>query len=139
MPNLVETTVRVRYAETDRMGVAYYANHFIWFEVGRIEWFRENGFVYKEMEEQDGAYIIVAEARCSYKAPVRYDDLLVVRTWLQEARTRTISFSYEILRQPEGTLLATGETTHVITDRTGRPRTLPDRYRALFSLAPPAE
>ncbi len=134
MPTPVETTLRVRYAETDRMGVAYYANHFVWFEVGRVEWFRQHGFVYKEMEEQDGAYIIVAEARCSYKAPVRYDDLIIIRTWLQEARTRTLVFAYEILRQLDRALLATGETTHVITDRDGRPRTLPDRYRALFSL-----
>lgn len=139
--NDVDITARVRYAETDRMGVAYYANHFVWFEVGRTEWFRRKGFVYKEMEEEEGCYIIVAEARCTYKAPVRYDDLITIRTRVKEASSRIITFSYEIFLQPENAkdsehrLLATGETVHVITDRDGRPRALPERYRTLFSYA----
>lgn len=131
----VDITVRVRYAETDQMGIAYYANHFVWFELGRTEWFRQQGFVYKEMEEQEGAYIIVAEARCRYHAPARYDDLLVIRTRIQEARSRSITFSYEILSHGDEQVIATGETLHVITDRNGRPRSLPDRYRALFAAA----
>jgi acyl-CoA thioester hydrolase len=131
----VDITVRVRYAETDQMGIAYYANHFVWFELGRTEWFRQQGFVYKEMEEQEGAYIIVAEARCRYHAPARYDDLLVIRTRIQEARSRSITFSYEILSHGDEQVIATGETLHVITDRNGRSRSLPDRYRALFAAA----
>lgn len=131
---VVETTVRVRYAETDQMGVAYYANFFVWMEMGRTEYCRACGFTYREMEECDGAYIIVAEAHCQYKAPARYDDLLLIRTRLVESRSRVVTFYYEILNQETGQLLATGETTHVVTDKNGRPRTLPERYRHHFPL-----
>ena len=126
----VDITVRVRYAETDQMGIAYYAHHFVWFELGRTEWFRQQGFVYKEMEEQEGAYIIVAEARCRYHAPARYDDLLVIRTRIQEARSRSITFSYEILSQPDEQLLA---IPNACLGGLSGPRSLPDRYRALFA------
>jgi acyl-CoA thioester hydrolase len=77
-----EVRIRVRYAETDQMGVVYHANHFVWFEVGRVEFFRQLGFSYKEMEEQDGCHIAVVDARCRYKAPARYDDEVIVRTQL---------------------------------------------------------
>lgn len=131
---VVETTVRVRYAETDQMGVAYYANFFVWFEVGRTEYCRACGPAYREMEEQDGAYLIVADARCRYKAPARYDDVLVVKTRLAESGSRVIVFDYEIFNQETGQLLATGKTTHVVTDRNGRPRTLPERYRKALEM-----
>ncbi len=124
--------VRVRYAETDQMGIVYYANFFVWFEIGRTDFCRQRGFAYREMEQQDGLYIIVAEARCRYKAPARYDDELEVRTRLRDVRKRVLVFSYEIYRQPSGDLLAEGETVHVITDRDGKPRSLPDKYRDLF-------
>ncbi|MBI2957049.1 MAG: acyl-CoA thioesterase [Acidobacteria bacterium] len=110
------------------MGVAYYANHFVWFELGRTEFFRQRGFVYRELEECEGCYATVAEARCRYHAPVRYDDLLTVRTRLEAARSRVIRFSYEVLNLG-GRKVASGETLHVITDRRGRPRALPERYR----------
>ncbi len=128
-----ETTVRVRYAETDQMRFVYYGNFFVWFEVGRVELLREMGFAYKEMEQQDDSYIVVAEASCRYLRPARYDDLLRIRTRIAEARSRTIRFAYEIFNNATGELLATGETTHVICDHDGRPKTLPAKYRKLFT------
>ena len=126
------STLRVRYAETDQMGVVYYANFLVWFEIGRTDYCREHGFAYREMEEQDGLYIMVAETRCRYKAPARYDDEIAIRTALRAMRKRVLVFGYEIYRLPEEDLLAEGETVHVITDREGRPRALPDKYRDLF-------
>ncbi len=133
MRDFYETTVRVRYAETDQMGFVYYGNFFIWFEVGRVELLRQMGFAYKDMEQQDDSYIVVAEASCRYLRPARYDDLLRIRTRITEARSRTLRFAYEIRNDATGELLATGETTHVICDRDGRPKTLPVKYRKLFA------
>ena len=101
-----ETRLRVRYAETDQMGVVYHANHFIWFEVGRVELLRQLGFSYKEMEQQDNCFIAVVDARCRYKAPVRYDDEILVRTWLRNIRESVIHFGYELVRVGDGALLA---------------------------------
>ena len=133
----VDFTVRVRYAETDQMQVAYYANHFVWFELGRTELFRQRGYVYRELEEQEGCYLVVAEASCRYHSPARYDEVLTVRTRVKAARTRVVVFTYEILG-PEGKKVATGETVHVITDGKGKPRTLPEKYRQAL-LAPAGE
>jgi acyl-CoA thioester hydrolase len=126
------TNLRVRYAETDQMGIVYYANYFVWFEIGRTDFCRQHGFAYREMEKQDGLYIMVAEARCRYKAPARYDDDILVRTCLRSARKRVLVFGYEVSRQDGDELLAEGETVHVITDRQGRPRALPEKYQELF-------
>jgi acyl-CoA thioester hydrolase len=90
------------------MGVVYYANYFIWFEIGRTDYCRQHGFAYRDMEEQDGMYIIVAEAHCRYKAPARYDDEVEVRTYLKEVRRRVLVFGYEIYRQANDELLAEG-------------------------------
>ena len=128
----VETRVRVRYAETDKMSVVYYANYFVYFEVGRVEWCRARGFDYGRMEREEGAVLVVAEARCRYRAPARYDDLLAIRTSLKHVRNSVIVFSYEILNAETGSLLAEGETTHVLTDAQIRPRPIPESYRALF-------
>ncbi len=128
----ISTTFRVRYAETDQMGVVYYANYFIWFEVGRTDYCRQKGFAYRDMEKEDGLCIIVAETRCRYKAPAHYDDEIEVRTCLRQVRPRVIVFGYEIYRQATDELLAEGETVHVITDLEGRPRALPEKYRDLF-------
>ncbi len=138
MRDFYETTVRVRYAETDQMGFVYYANFFVWFEVGRVELLRQMGFHYKEMEKVDDCHIVVAEARCRYLRPGRYDDLLRVRTRIAEARSRTIRFAYEVVRDATGERLATGETTHVVCDRRGRPKSLPAKYRKLFLHQPAA-
>lgn len=126
------TTIRVRYAETDQMGVVYYANYLIWFEVGRTDYCRQKGFAYRDMEKEDGLCIIVAEARCRYKAPARYDDEIAIRTCLRQVRRRLLVFGYEVYRLATDELLAEGETVHVITDFEGRPRALPEKYGDLF-------
>jgi acyl-CoA thioester hydrolase len=129
-----ETLARVRYKETDQMGMVYYGNYFTFFEVGRVEYMRERGIAYKQMEREDDSYIVVAEANCRYLRPARYDDLLRIRTRVSEARRRTIRFAYEILHDGTGELLATGETSHVICNGQGRPKSLPEKYRRFFPL-----
>ena len=131
-PDYADTTIRVRYAETDQMGIVYYGNYLTWFEIGRVELCRQLGFEYKQMEIEDDSFIIVAEARCRYKKPARFDDLLTVRTRVTQSQRRTLRFGYEILRQPANELLATGETMHVICDSNGRPKSLPAKYREYF-------
>jgi len=127
-----ETTIRVRYAETDQMGVVYYANFFVWFEIGRTELCRQLGFAYKQMEEEDDCYIVVTEAGCRFIRPARYDDVLRIRTRTAQVRSRTLRFAYEVSSAATGELVATGETAHVICDRKGRPRVLPSKYRKAF-------
>jgi acyl-CoA thioester hydrolase len=140
MSDFSETTTRVRYAETDQMGVVYYGNYSIYFEMGRVEYMRQRGVVYKEMEQQDDRYIVVAECHCRYLRPARYDDLLRIRTRVVEIRRRTLRFAYEILNHATGELLATGETLHVVCDGAGRPKALPDKYRKHFPVSEsPAE
>ena len=128
-----DTTVRVRYAETDQMGVVYHGNYFTWFEVGRVELCRQLGFEYKQMEVADDSFIVVAEAHCRYKRSARFDDLLTIRTRVVESQRRTVRFGYEIVNQANGETIATGETLHVICDRLGRPKSLPEKYRKYFS------
>jgi acyl-CoA thioester hydrolase len=132
--DFVETTVNVRYAETDQMGVVYYANYLVWFEVGRSAWCNAKGFHYTDMEAEDDRFLMVAEAGCRYQAPARFEDDIVIRTRLAKATDRVIRYRYEIVQKQTGKLLATGETAHVITDRNYRPSRLPDRYRGYFSL-----
>src|SRR5262249_4793633 len=127
-----ESRIRVRYAETDQMGVVYHANHFIWFEVGRVELLRQLGFSYKDMEREDDCYIAVVDARCRYKAPVLYDDEVVVRTFLRNVRERMIHFGYELMRSGTGEVLAEGETTHIVADAQMKPRALPEKYMKAF-------
>jgi acyl-CoA thioester hydrolase len=127
-----ESRIRVRYAETDQMGVVYHANHFIWFEVGRVELLRQLGFSYKDMECQDKCFIAVVDARCRYKSPARYDDEIVVKTWLKNIRESVIHFGYELLRVEDGSLLAEGETTHIVADAQMRKTALPEKYMKVF-------
>ena len=127
-----ETQVRVRYAETDQMGVVYHSNYLIWFEIGRVELMRAVGFEYKLMETEDDCFIVVAEASCRYLHPARYDELLRIRTRIAQAGRRIVKYSYELLRDSDGTLLAIGATTHVICGRDGKPKQLPEKYRAKF-------
>jgi acyl-CoA thioester hydrolase len=130
-----DTTVRVRYAETDQMGVVYHANYLIWFEVGRVELMRALGAEYKKMETVDDCHIVVAEVQCRYHHPARYDELLRVRTRIAQSRNRTVKFAYEVFRDADGTLLATGSTTHVICGKDGRSKLLPHKYRTLLVAA----
>jgi acyl-CoA thioester hydrolase len=131
MKDFSETTIRVRYAETDQMGVVYHSNYLIWFEVGRVELCRHLGFEYKQMETED-SFLVVADAHCRYKRPARFDDLLVVRAWVAQSQRRTVRFEYEILDQKTREVIATGHTTHVVCDRLGRAKSLPEKYRKYF-------
>jgi len=130
-----ETRLRVRYAETDQMGVVYHSNHFVWFEVGRVELLRQLGFSYRDMERMDGRYIAVAEAKCRYRAPVRYDEEVVVRTRLRNVRESVVHFGYELLRAEDGSLIAEGETTHIVTDANMKIAELPEKYLKAFRAA----
>jgi acyl-CoA thioester hydrolase len=134
-PAVNETRVRVRYAETDQMGVVYHSNHFIWFEIGRVELMRQLGLTYKEIEKQDGCYIAVVDARCRYKAPAFYDEEIIVRTYLKNVRESLIHFGYELKRVADGTLLAEGETTHLVTDAQLKITPLPEKYMQVFRAA----
>src|SRR2546423_14643621 len=115
-----EALLRVRYAETDKMGVVYHANYLIWFEIGRTEFCRARGFSYRDLEENEDAFLVVAEAYCRYKAPAYYDDELIVRTHITELRKRPLRFGYEIVRAANGQGVAEGETGHVVPDSSGR-------------------
>lgn len=131
-----DTTIRVRYAETDQMGVVYYGNYFTWFEIGRVELCRQLGFEYKKMEIEDDSFLVVAESRCRYKRPARFDDLLTIRTRVTTAQSRLVRFSYEIIHGESGETIATGETSHVICNRAGETKSLPEKYRKYLPLQP---
>jgi acyl-CoA thioester hydrolase len=136
--DFVETRVSVRYAETDQMGIVYYANYLVWFEVGRVAWCKAKGFHYAEMEARDKCFMVVAESGCRYKAPAHFGDDMFISTSVQNPHDRVIRYRYEIRRKDSGQLLATGHTAHVITDPEFRPGRLPDSYRKYFSLPPKA-
>lgn len=124
-----EFDVRVRYAETDQMGIVHHSNYLIWFEAGRSEYCRSKGFSYKEMEDEDNALMVVAESYVRYKSPAFYEDVITVRTRVGEIRSRSLRFHYEIHRKSDDVLIAEGETMHVVTDREKRVRTIPPVYR----------
>ena len=124
--------VRVRYAETDQMGVVYYANYLVWFEIGRTDLLRQNGWSYREMEV-DGYSLPVIDAQCAYMASAKYDDEIEVRTSGGMVSPVRVKFSYEVVRAADRTVLATGSTVHATLDRNGKPCRLPERVRALFS------
>jgi acyl-CoA thioester hydrolase len=132
---LCDVTIRVRYAETDQMGVVYHANYFVWFEVGRVGFLRQLGFSYREMEQNDGCCIAVVDARCRYKAPARYDDEVLVRTYLKNVRDSLVHFGYELVRVSDRTLLAEGETTHIVVDLQMKVRAIPEKYMKVFQAA----
>jgi acyl-CoA thioester hydrolase len=129
---IFETRLRVRYAETDQMGVVYHSNYIIWLEVGRVEMLRQLGFSYREMEQDDALNLAVVEARCRFKSPARYDDLVLIRTRLVNVRDSLLHFSYEILRDEDDTLLAEGETIHLVVDNDFKRIPLPEKYRSPF-------
>jgi acyl-CoA thioester hydrolase len=124
--------IRVRYAETDKMGVVYYANYFVWFEVGRTDLLRDSGWNYREMEI-DGFALPVIEAHCTYRESAKYDDEIEVRTRGAMLSPVRVQFTYEVVRMADAATLATGTTVHATLDRNGRPCRLPPRVRTLFS------
>jgi acyl-CoA thioester hydrolase len=132
-----EARVRVRYAETDQMGVVYHANYLVWFEVGRVEFIRQLGLDYKTMEQEDDALIAVAEATARYKAPARYDDELIIRTSLSGVRGPIVRFRYVVVRAVNGsgdeTVLCEGETVHFVVGRDMKRREMPAKYAERFA------
>jgi acyl-CoA thioester hydrolase len=129
-----EIRFRVRYAETDQMGVVYHANYLVWMEMGRVELCRSQGVRYRDLEEQDQVYLAVAEVSCRYVYPARYDDEVVVRTTIMQATPRLVRFRYEISMADSGRLLATGSTTHVFCTPDFRPCKLPEKWRPAFGI-----
>ena len=125
-----ETEIRVRYAETDAMGIVHHANYLVWFETGRSELCRSKGFSYKQMEDEEDALMVVAESYCRYKSPAYYEDVLTVRTNVSEIRSRSLRFMYEVYRASDETLIAEGETLHLVTDRKQKVKKVPEFYRA---------
>lgn len=126
------STVRVRYAETDRMGVAYHANYLVWFEVGRTDLLRTFGWSYREMEES-GVILPVIEARCEYRQPSRYDDELEIRTEGRLLSPIRIQFDYRLVRRADEVTSAVGTTVHASLDLNRRPCRLPERLRRVFA------
>jgi acyl-CoA thioester hydrolase len=128
-----ETRLRVRYAETDQMGVVYHANYLVWFEVGRVEFIRQMGLDYRSMEREENAMIAVVEVTARYKAPARYDDELIVRTTLAGVRGSIVRFRYAVVRAADELLLCEGETVHLVIDREMKRREMPQKYAEQFS------
>jgi acyl-CoA thioester hydrolase len=126
------TTVRVRYAETDQMGVVYYANYLVWFEIGRVEYLRSLDFDYRQMEIADDCWLPVVEATCRYKAPALYDDEIAIETSVTALRSSVLKFGYRVVRVADQKLLAEGETTHVVCDHTLTKKALPEKYAVMI-------
>jgi len=124
--------VRVRYAETDQMGVVYYANYYVWFEVGRTDLLRSAGGSYRDME-RDGLQLPVIESHCEYRQPAKYDDELELRTTGEAVSPVRVKFNYELVRPADNATLAVGHTIHAALDQSGRPRRLPETVKALFA------
>lgn len=127
MGNTVDCEIRVRYAETDQMGVAYYANYLVWFEVGRSEFCRQRGFRYADLEES-GYKLVVTDVHCRYRNSARYDETVSVRTGLRRINKRMITFGYQILRRDGEEVIAEGETQHICVDLDGKTKSLPEPF-----------
>jgi acyl-CoA thioester hydrolase len=126
------STVRVRYAETDQMGIVYYANYLVWFEIARTDWLRATGWTYRAME-LEGFALPVIEAHCDYKSSARYDDEIAIVTEARLVSAVRLAFDYTVSRPADGALIASGHTVHATVDRTGRPVRLPARVRELLT------
>lgn len=130
----INTQLRVRYSETDQMGVVYHANYIIWMEVGRVEYFRALGIRYRDMERDEGILLVVVESHCRYHSPAKYDEEVTIRTWIEDANARMIRFGYEMTDSVDGRHLATGETKHIFCGSGGKPKKLPEKYRGSFGI-----
>ena len=126
------SVIRVRYAETDKMGVVYYANYFVWFEVARADLLRSLGWTYREMEHA-GVALPVIEAHCDYHRPARYDEEIEVRAKGRMLSPVRMEFTYEVVRRDDQMIAASGRTVHAALDPAGKPCRLPDRIRQLFA------
>jgi acyl-CoA thioester hydrolase len=126
------TTLRVRYAETDQMGVVYYANYFVWFEVARTDLLRALGWTYREMEDE-GVMLPVIEAQCEYRRPARYDEEIEIRTEGRMCSPVRMEFAYQVVLKASSEIAASGRTVHAALGRDGRPCRLPQRIVGAFS------
>jgi len=131
-PKIHTTEIKVRYAETDNMGIVYYANYLVWFEVGRTEYLLSQGMDYRDVEK-DGLFMAVVEAHCVYKAPARYGETVVVSTWPADVRNSSLTFAYKVTRKGEEKVLCEGHTSHVLIDKDLKPRKIPEKIRVLLS------
>jgi acyl-CoA thioester hydrolase len=127
-----EAQLRVRYAETDQMGVVYHSNYIVWFEVGRVEMLRQLGFTYRDMENNDDTHIAVVDVHCRFKSPAHYDDRITIRTRLTNVRESLLHFAYELVRAEDGKVLAEGESVHFVVDSEFRRIHLPEKYLLPF-------
>ena len=124
-----ETPLRVRYAETDAMGIVHHTAYIVWFEAGRSDWMRQQGYSYADFERA-GYLLPLSEVGARFLLPARYDEEVVVRSWVAELRSRKLTFRYEVVR--DGAVLVTGFSTHIVTDRDGRVTTFPPDVRRLL-------
>ena len=134
MSGVNEIRFRVRYAETDQMGVVYHANYFVWMEMGRVELCRSLGVRYRDLEEKDGVLLTVVAVNCRYLAPARYDDEVIVATRVKRSTSRLLEFEYAICLAESGKQLATGSTIHIFCNRELRPCRLPENHWAAFGI-----
>lgn len=132
MKDIADVEIRVRYAETDQMGVAYYANYLVWFEVGRSEFCRKRGFRYADLEAL-GYKLVVSDVNCRYRNPARYDEAIMVRTRLKGVNKRMITFGYQILRKDQEEVIAEGETRHICVDSNGKAKSIPEKFLACLT------
>jgi len=131
-PEIHTTQIKVRYAETDKMGIVYYANHLVWFEVARTEYLLAEGLDYRDVEKE-GFFMAVVSASCFYKAPAHFGDSLLIETWPTDVKHSSLKFNYRVLRKDDGLLLAEGSTTHVLIDKNLKPRKIPEKIRNLLT------
>jgi acyl-CoA thioester hydrolase len=134
MDSFLDHHVRVRYAETDQMGIVYHSNYLIWMEVGRVEYCRAKGILYRDMEAQEGILLVVAEANCRYSSPALFDEEVLIRTRIGDATPRMVRFEYEMRSGGDARLLASGFTKHVFCNRERKATKLPEMYRAAFGI-----
>jgi acyl-CoA thioester hydrolase len=129
--------VRVRYAETDQMAIVYHSNYLIWMEIGRVEYCRAKGIVYRDLEDHEGILLVVAEVNCRYSSPALFDEEVVIRTRIGEATPRIVRFEYEINSCTDSRRLASGYTKHVFCNRERKATKLPEKYRSAFGIVSP--
>ena len=131
-PKIHTTELKVRYAETDNMGIVYYANYFVWFEVGRTEYLLSEGLDDRDVEKE-GLFMAVVESHCVYKAPARYGDVVTIESWPTEVKYSSLKFNYKVLRKEDRLLLVQGYTTHVLIDKNMQPKKIPEKFKSLLS------
>ena len=136
---VVEARIRVRFAETDQMGIVYHANYLVWMEVGRVEYCRAAGIRYRDLESNDGVLLTVAEANCRYLSPARYDEEVIIRTGIARAHPRMVAFGYELVSAESGLHLAEGYTKHIFCGRDLKPCRLPEQYHEVFGMTAEAQ